>query len=146
MTMELKGRNIVPTKRSCLVLFALLWSGCDGCDDDKSNAADVDAGANAEVTLTVLDDSARACEVMLNERAWEVQKVRYGEAITGEWERWAPRVALAFTRGEDEALGTAVTLDLKRKADGNPAEFESIQTTCYDRLGKAIEGAEVRVE
>lgn len=146
MNNEAKGRNIVPSKTTCLALFALLGSGCDGCGDDKSSAADVDAGANAEVTLTVLDESARACEVMLNERAWEVREIRFGETITGEWERWAPRVALAFTRGEDEALGTAVTLDLKRKAEGNPAEFESIQTTCYDRLGNAIEGAEVRVE
>jgi hypothetical protein len=130
-------------------LCALQLSACSGCDDSKSKKPeDKPDGSvpNAAVTLTVLAESARSCEVMLSEKAWEVTGVKYSEHITGDWDRSAPRVALAFTRGEDEPLGEALELTLSKKSDGEATDFGAIQTTCFDRQGKAIEGADVRVE
>lgn len=133
--------------RISVVLSALVWSGCSGCHDDSGGGGSSDAGVpTAEVTLRVLDDDARSCEVLLNEQAWQVSNVRFETAISGDFERWAPRVALAFTRGEDEPLGQVLKLELRKKREGEPTEFAKIETTCFDRLGKVIEGADVRIE
>jgi hypothetical protein len=132
-----------------VVLCALQFSACSGCNDGKGGGGGDDTPDGSvpttDVSLTVLDESARSCEVLLHEKGWEVTGVRYEAHIAGDWDRSAPRVALAFTRAEDEPLGRALALDLTRTGEGDPQDFE-LETTCFDRQGKAIEGADVRVE
>ena len=94
--------------------------------------------------VTVADARARACEVVLTEGKREVSAISFAAGVKGQWSRWAPRVAFAFTATADKPLGGVATLTLRIK--GTEAQFPSQEVTCYDRSGAKLDNSKVAIQ
>ena len=105
----------------------------------------VDGGAPMrDVGLTVNDARARACDVLITEGQRQVTGVTFDASVKGQWSRWEPRVAIAFTAKEDKAFRGVGKLTVRVPQDG--ADFSSIDVTCYDRAGAKLAGAKVTIK
>lgn len=128
-------------------VLAVVVSACSGGGKKggATGAAGADGGAPEVVFgVTVSDAKARACEVVLTEGTRDVTGVTFGDGVKGQWSRWAPRVAIAFTATTDAPLGTAATLKLRVRAP--EASFPAQAVTCYDRAGAKLAKAEVTIK
>jgi hypothetical protein len=128
-----------------LVLTVVLSACSGGGKKGGGGAAGSDGGApEVAFGVTVSDANARACEVVLTEGTRDVTGVTFGAGVKGQWSRWAPRVAIAFTSTTDAPLGTAATLTLRVRAP--EAKFPGQSVTCYDRAGAKLAKAEVTIK
>jgi hypothetical protein len=129
-------------------LLALAISACSGGGGAKppGDGGAGGAGPYPEKAsgVSVSDARARACEVVLTEGLREVSAISFASGVRGQWSRWAPRVAFAFTATADKPLGTVATLTLRIK--GNEAQFPTQAATCYDRAGAKLDNSKVIIK
>jgi hypothetical protein len=101
------------------------------------------AGFDA-VGLTVSDQAARSCEVVLFEQSTEVLGVDFADGVQGTSVREAPRTAVTFHRMVDEAFAAgSVTV---REATGAGGTVELRRVRCFDREGNALTGEPLRLD
>ena len=132
-----------------VVLAALLNPGCGGCGDDNSAASpEVDAGTGPSGLSIVIDNpEVRACDLLVMETGATVVGVAFSEDVLGEWERWAPKVALSFAQRADEAVtGWPVQLELRGAAMDADTAFDASTVKCFDRAGRAVDEPGLRFE
>ncbi len=128
-------------------VLALALGACSsGGGAKKTGDGGVDGGGvpDQKFGVTVNDPQARACEVALTEGTREVAGVTFAAGVKGQWSRWAPRVAIAFTATADAALTEVATLTLRIKAA--ETQFPNETVTCYDRAGAKLAGSKVTIK
>jgi hypothetical protein len=159
---DFKERAQMPTRWIQAVLIALALSpsaaGCastppecaaggDGCRcesggvcDDGLVCTDGTCERPREVSLTVDDPAARACEALLRDGDAEVASVRF-EGASGAHVREEPLTSVSFAAAGDVAIaGGAVRVEVV--GDGT---FTVESARCFDGAGQEIAGATVRV-
>ena len=95
--------------------------------------------APRELTLSVGDPAARACEVLLRDGDAEVASVRfYGPS--GAHVREAPLTSLSFAAASDAPIGASVSLQVL--GEGAPTVERA---RCFDAEGRELAGAQVQV-
>jgi hypothetical protein len=130
-------------RRSGLVVsLGLVLGACSG--GGSKPPADGGVAPTRDFGVTVNDAKARACDVLLVEGTRQVAGVTFASTVKGQWNRWDPRVGLAFTALEDKALGDVATLKLRIVKD--EAQFPSVTVTCYDRTGAKLAGSKVTIK
>lgn len=96
-------------------------SACDTCCIDVTNAA------------------IRACEVVLEADATHV--TTFDKSVRGSSQQMGTKVAVAFTARDDKPLsGSLVSFE---HSDGGVCSLKLTSSTCYDRLGKTLNGGMV---
>ena len=73
------------------------------CEDGAMCVDGMCVGA-ASSGLSIDNNSARSCEVLLVEKGARVLGVNFADGVKGAWRRQAPNVALAFARDGDVAF------------------------------------------
>lgn len=94
------------------------------------------------VDLTISDKAARACEVLLLEKAGTIGSVGFASAVTGKWIRQGDKVSTAFVANGDSSIGAGAVHVGVAGADPK-AVFEIVKTHCYDKQGAELASATV---
>ena len=101
-------------------------------------------GADKDFAIVVGDAKARACQLVLREGLREVRYVTFDASVKGQWSRWKPRAAIAFTARADAPLAKVATLTLTIK--GAETAFPALDVTCYDRAGRKLDSSMVTIK
>jgi hypothetical protein len=91
-------------------------------------------------TISVSSPLARACDVLLD--ATGAIDVAFAGGVRGSSLQRGDRLALAFISETDAAFPNA-PVQLDWQSDAGTPVLKLSSTTCYDRLGHEIAGAEV---
>jgi hypothetical protein len=87
----------------------------------------------------VANSAARACEAILETTTTPV--TTFVTSIRGSSQQMGTKLAVAFTAREDKSFsGSLVSFGL---SDAGVCPIKLTSSTCYDRFGKAIDGANV---
>lgn len=112
---------------------------CSACTCSSSNSATTTATICDSCCIDVSDSAARSCEAVLETDTTQV--TTFDKSIRGSSQQMGTKLAVAFTAREDKAFaGSLVNFSL---SDGGGCSVKLTSSTCYDRLGKALEGATV---
>jgi hypothetical protein len=112
--------------RYLLLLVLALAGGCGS------------SSAPGKLAPLGFDSRARACEVVLGERTGKIDRVAFGDGVTGRWLRQGDKVAAAFMAAGDHTIG-AVQVGLS----GPAASFDVLASHCYGADGQELAGASV---
>ena len=94
--------------------------------------------------LSVSSDTARSCEILIEEKAGKVLGATYGEGVKGALRRQAPNVAIAISASSDAAFPASVA---SIQIEGGDAGSVSIkEARCFDAEGAEISDAEVTLK
>lgn len=119
---------------------------CDadgGCADGSMCSGGM-CVAVASSGLSVSSDTARSCEILIEEKAGKVLGATYGEGVKGALRRQAPNVAIAISASSDAAFPASVA---NIQIEGGDAGSVSIkEARCFDTEGAEISDAEVTLE
>jgi hypothetical protein len=123
-------------------------TGSDGCRCESGDVCedgfvcmDGTCERPRELTLTVDDPAARACEALLRDGDAEVASVRFGGGASGAHVREEPLTSVSFAAAGDTAIASgAVRVEVV--GDGT---FTVERARCFDGAGQEITGATVRV-
>ena len=116
-------------------------AGCQCAADDKcdegatcSNSMCV---AVATSGLSFSSTDARSCELLIVEGEAKVLGATFAEGLKGAWRKRAPNVALVVTQTQDEALPEGAA---QLQVDGELAGVKIESVSCFDHLGKPVDG------
>jgi hypothetical protein len=111
--------------------------GCDAplvCDNSVCVTPTASEGA------TISDTTARACEMLFEQRGTNIIGATYGTDVKGALRKRPPNVAIAVSRGVDQPFeADSVILGL----DGAGSGVVLQQSRCFDAAGAVISGATV---
>jgi hypothetical protein len=114
------------------------------CDMGLVCGSDGKCGGVTAKGVHIADPAARGCELVLTEGAGtSVANVTFSNGLKGSWVREAPKVAVTFVAGADQAIADgAVQLGL---TGANPAVSLAIGS-CVDVHGSRLAGTPVMVQ
>lgn len=122
--------------------------GAEGCACNPGNTCDdglacVDAVCRVAAPpgdgLVPADALARGCEVLFQELAGPVARVRFADGVVGEFTRRDGKAALAFVTPGAQ-VDSAATIELVGGALAGAGTLRRLSSTCYDQNGRALPG------
>lgn len=116
------------------------------CNDDLECIDDVCRSAGA-LLVTISGGDARACDLRITTGDRRVKESTFPAGILGKSASRNEINALALIRTEDSALsGVVAVLEFEGDDPVNSDLVTNIETTCYDRLGNAVDDVSANVE
>ncbi len=113
------------------------------CDDGLACGSDGKCGAVEVRGVHVSDAAARGCEVVLGEQAGTtVTGVVFKNGLKGAFVREAPRVAVTFVAGGDQAIAAG---SVEVRLSGSAPSVTLASGSCVDSKGARLGGAPVSV-
>lgn len=121
-------------------------AGAVGCECSAEGTCDGEAVCDAGTCvggtvsgLSISNEAARSCEILIEEKTSKVLGASYGEGIKGAWRRRAPNVAIAITQSADAALPVS-TASLVLEGELSGVSVKEVR--CFDAAGEVIAGVE----
>jgi hypothetical protein len=90
--------------------------------------------------LGVSDSQARGCEVLLSDGGGRIDRVDFGDNVTGRWLRQGDKVAAAFVANKDAPINGGITVTYAGNGNGS---FNVVRSHCYGAKGEALPNAMV---
>lgn len=112
---------------------------CEGgleCDDGYCSLG-------ARMELVVSSPDVRSCEVLLADPDEAIGTVLYASSVTGRDDRQGDRFAVAWFSNTDAAFAPGALKIELASPTASAANLVVVESTCYDRLGQEVAGAEV---
>lgn len=116
------------------------------CDDGLA-CVDQQCQRPDALDLLVSDQAARSCELLVRETGTRVVGADFGPAVTGVHLREGDRSALSFFASKDDAIPSGdISLQVVAPSAGAAsAGVEIVSARCFDRDGRELAGATVRI-
>jgi hypothetical protein len=131
---------------SCDGELGCVCSPAQTCDDGLA-CVDQQCQRPDALDLAVSDPTARSCELLVRESGTRVVGADFGAAVTGVHLREGDRSAVSFFASKDDAIPSgAISLQVVSPSAGAAsAGVEIVTARCFDRDGRELAGATVRI-